>query len=440
VVVSYKVTGTTAETSDQTVRFSWDVLKGLSLPVTEVTGTLRPPLGVREYDCQAGSADNLRACSTYSGGLHGGMEMTFTNSQLPSGELVRIGVILDPGTTVPTQQVSQRWFIGNAFAVGLTQLILVGVVLGVGLLVLGGLWLRNRTQYSNAQPADVGGFQTGPDGLVHFQERHDIPPGMVGTVIDGRVDPADIVATVLDLAVRGHLHITEVARTSYSEAPDWLISPMKNDAPLLDYEQRLLEILMPNGHATRVADLTEQVAPAIGQVQESIYQEVRSHGWFSRHPAAPNPWTKIAWIGLAVACLATIVLAALTSYALVGVAAIIVAGVGVLVSRENSPVTPAGSAVMAGLAKLTTDLHERPTEDLPTEHVLAEASEALPFAVVLGGWNRWLNAMVLADDDDDPDPHDIPWYHAGPDWHLQDLPISLEAFITIVTGRLFTRV
>jgi len=50
---------------------------------------------------------------------------------------------------------------------------------------------------------------------------------------------------------------------------------------------------------------------------------------------------------------------------------------------------------------------------------------------VLGGWERWLQVLVENDDDVGvPDPTDLSWYHAPDDWHLQQLPASLDAFVT----------
>jgi hypothetical protein len=46
---------------------------------------------------------------------------------------------------------------------------------------------------------------------------------------------------------------------------------------------------------------------------------------------------------------------------------------------------------------------------------------------------------VAGDLDADADPEDLDWYHAPGDWHLSSLPQSLDAFITVVTGRLFAR-
>ncbi len=63
----------------------------------------------------------------------------------------------------------------------------------------------------------------------------------------------------------------------------------------------------------------------------------------------------------------------------------------------------------------------------------------LPYAIVLGGSERWLDALVATDTDADPDSDDLSWYHGPADWHLSDLPESLRNFTTTVSGTLFTR-
>ena len=63
----------------------------------------------------------------------------------------------------------------------------------------------------------------------------------------------------------------------------------------------------------------------------------------------------------------------------------------------------------------------------------------LPYAIVLGGTERWLSALVDTDTDAGPDPEDLSWYHGPDDWHLRDLPGSLQNFLTTVSGTLFGR-
>jgi hypothetical protein len=63
----------------------------------------------------------------------------------------------------------------------------------------------------------------------------------------------------------------------------------------------------------------------------------------------------------------------------------------------------------------------------------------LPYSIVLGGWDRWLDALVAADAAEVVDATELDWYHGPDGWELQDLPACLGAFITVVTGRLFAR-
>ena len=95
---------------------------------------------------------------------------------------------------------------------------------------------------------------------------------------------------------------------------------------------------------------------------------------------------------------------------------------------------------MGGLSALSSLLATHPLQEMPKGREIEEISKVLPYAVVLGGKDRWLQAMVQADDDvDAPDPTAIDWYHAPATWHLQDLPVSLTQFISTVQGVLFGR-
>ena len=76
---------------------------------------------------------------------------------------------------------------------------------------------------------------------------------------------------------------------------------------------------------------------------------------------------------------------------------------------------------------------------MPAGRELSELSEVLPYAVVLGGADRWLDGIAAADDDDVPDSEDLSWYHGPEDWQLGDLPHSLQNFVTTVNGTLFSR-
>jgi hypothetical protein len=135
----------------------------------------------------------------------------------------------------------------------------------------------------------------------------------------------------------------------------------------------------------------------------------------------------------------TVVLAAFTPFGLVGLA-LIALGLGlVFVGQEMPARTAKGSALLAGLDALRSDLLTRPTDQMPRGREVQEMAEVLPYAVVLGGADRWLDAIVATDADADADSKDLSWYHGPENWHLRDLPSSLRNFIITVSGNLFSR-
>jgi hypothetical protein len=134
-----------------------------------------------------------------------------------------------------------------------------------------------------------------------------------------------------------------------------------------------------------------------------------------------------------------VLLAAFTTFGLIGLA-LVVLGLGlVFVAQEMPSRTPKGVALLQGLGALRSLLLTQPTDQMPAGRAVQELSEVLPYAIVLGGTERWLDALVATDTDADPDSDDLPWYHGPRDWHLSDLPESLRNFTTTVSGTLFTR-
>ena len=86
-------------------------------------------------------------------------------------------------------------------------------------------------------------------------------PGHVGTVADERVDPIDITATLVDLAVRGHLLITELPRASEFARDRLGAHPAGTGSDgLRPFEQALLDGIAPDGEPVRVSEIGGRVS------------------------------------------------------------------------------------------------------------------------------------------------------------------------------------
>lgn len=117
----------------------------------------------------------------------------------------------------------------------------------------------------------VGSFVPVGPGLSEFRVTGDVRPGHVGTVADERVDPIDITATLLDLAVRGHLLITEQPRREHAVL-DWSLEVTGDGAGLGPFEAELLAAIGPE--PLLVCRLPQQLAGRRRALQDALYDEM----------------------------------------------------------------------------------------------------------------------------------------------------------------------
>ncbi len=102
-----------------------------------------------------------------------------------------------------------RWSLDRAFSVGWLQLGLSLLTLIAGAIVL---WLWHRRigrDLVGTRIERIAEFAPAGVGVVEFNVLAEVRPGLVGTLGDERVDPIDVTATILDLAVRGYVRIHE---------------------------------------------------------------------------------------------------------------------------------------------------------------------------------------------------------------------------------------
>src|SRR6185437_4894235 len=150
------------------------------------------------------------------------------------------------------------------------------LALTLGLLVLGGLALYGLHRRAgvdmnpDGQTSKVGEFVPTGEGESEFRVVDNVRPGHVGTIADERVDPIDVTASLVDLAVRGHLLITELPREGDFAQTDSDLTRTSADADgLRPFEQLLLDGVAPVGSSVRVSELSGRVADSIGGVQDA---------------------------------------------------------------------------------------------------------------------------------------------------------------------------
>ncbi|HIC93813.1 MAG TPA: DUF2207 domain-containing protein, partial [Anaerolineae bacterium] len=129
-----------------------------------------------------------------------------------------------------------------------------------------------------------------PVGLVAdylAEPPSDLPPGVVGTLLDEEADMQDIIATIVDLARRGAIKMVETKERGFlgiGERRNYtfqLLDPDKAERP---YEKTLIEELFHGRSEVRLSELREKFYSAIPTLREELYEEVVREGFFRASP------------------------------------------------------------------------------------------------------------------------------------------------------------
>ncbi len=176
------------------------------------------------------------------------------------------------------------------------------LLLGSGLLlVIGGpigmvvLWNTTGRDAPVAMPIDV--LRAPPD---------DLPPGTVGTLIDERADFRDMIATLVDLAERGVIHIEEFDKSRFGiiKDRDWKLRYIDPDRQLRMSERQVIWAVFGSSGDTEVelSDIRPQFSKSVKNVRTAMYGELVAQGYFPHNPETiRNRWRTAGIVGLVVA-------------------------------------------------------------------------------------------------------------------------------------------
>jgi hypothetical protein len=369
------------------------------VPVLDVTVTVVGPDEVLAVRCYAGPDDT---CAEQDAD---GATATFAEPALDPGEPLTVAVAYAAGTFGGVEPLLQeRWAASRAFAVtpvtgGLAGLI---ALTGVGAVVGHARRTGRDEQFAGLtpgptpveRPAAAPVPRRAAPVAVRFTPPDGLRPGQLGTLVDERADARDVTATLLDLAVRGHVTITEVAD---DDAEDWTLTRTgEPDDGLLTYERRLLDGLFADRLTVRLSEVRGTFTSTMSDVQRLLYEDVTARGWFRGDPSAARTGrAALGALALLAALAATVALAVWTTFAVLGVAAVVVA-VAVLATTGAAPArTARGTAVLQETQGFRRYLETAEADQLRLEESLHVFSRHLPFAVAFGLTERW--ARVLQD-------------------------------------------
>ncbi len=384
--IAYTVNGALNGFADHDELY-WNVNGGeWSVPTRVVSASVRAPGdAITRIACYEGPTGSTKACRS---GLSGQRADFSATTQLDAGEQLTIvaalrkGVVSEPAPILQRRaREPQEWFDATPATLGAAVLVMIA-----------GLWAVVWRWWT------AGRDQRERETIVpEFEPPEKIRPAQAGLLIDEQADPKDVTATIVDLAVRGHLRITEQAGQGLFGKKDWLLTRqvgVAKDPRLELYEGTILEGLFASGDDVKLSDLKQHFYLTLRKAQRELYSNSVTRKWFAGDPQRVRQLyvgAGVVALGLAAAAIGG--LGTVFGAGLVGLGAIVPA----LALLAFAPRMPAKTRDGAELLRRTLGFR-RYIEVAETDRQrFAEKenifSEYLPYAIVFGCVEKWARAF-----------------------------------------------
>lgn len=132
---------------------------------------------------------------------------------------------------------------------------------------------------------------------VRYDPPKDLTPAEAGTLLDERVDMRDITATVVDLAVHGHLRIEETEERhlfGLIKTQDYVFhrtDPPAGARPLERHERYVLDGLFEHGvRRVTLSDLENEFYTHLPKIKNAAYDRLIERGLYRSRPDRVRAW------------------------------------------------------------------------------------------------------------------------------------------------------
>lgn len=120
--------------------------------------------------------------------------------------------------------------------------------------------------------------------IPEYEAPKSMSPAMLGYLIDEKIDARDISASIIGLAVKGHLTIKKEA---VKFGKDTYRLTKRNDAhtKLTKFEEQLLDTLFANGESVTLKALRSSFSKALPKLHKTLSREAERQGYFDISPS-----------------------------------------------------------------------------------------------------------------------------------------------------------
>jgi uncharacterized membrane protein len=259
-------------------------------------------------------------------------------------------------------------------------LVLIGVSI---LLVIGGPVLALLLWYTRGRDPEVGIVAD-----LITEPPSDLPPAVVGTLIDERAEMQDIMSTMIDLARRGFLTIEELERDFNFERTTQPISDLRS------YEKSFVKGIFGSKTSRKLNDLRYKFSSKLPGIREELYDELVDSGFAQTSPEkVRNRYRAFAFLFLGLGILLFFLMAGLAEvvpFAVCPVIALLPTIIALMFTSSHMPRKTEKGALEAA----KWEAFKRYLKDMDAQRDLESAAAIferyLPYAVAFGFERSWI--------------------------------------------------
>lgn len=277
-----------------------------SVPIENTTTTLSLPNGsIERIICFQGYEGSNEECVAEQ---QSEKSASFrTTRQLTSNEGLTIAVGYTKGA-VPILTVTPPPTLLDVATTKTSILVFISF-LSLGIFSLVALWLQKGRDFWYPTRSLLGGgtkHTVKPLGaheslVVEFLPPDKLHPAELGVLMDERADTLDITATIIDLATRGYLSITEIPKKWLFGTVDYTMTRVKYpDTALRPYEKILMERLFQSGTSVQLSSLKTTFYDDLALVKKQLYKDIESKDFFVGNPESVRTRYLLLSIGILV--------------------------------------------------------------------------------------------------------------------------------------------
>jgi hypothetical protein len=237
--------------------------------------------------------DSAGVAATWSQSADGSSVTFLANEPMSPSDSMEVGIEFTHGI-IPNQMPAWQDEFDNEFFYdeSVKPFVNAGFGLLAFVLIVGGPALVFLVWYMRGRDPQVGPV---PEYITEPPD--DLPPGIIGTLIDEKAEMRDVVATIIDLGRKGVLRIEETNKKGWLGlgSPDFVFEKLDSDVPLNAVESAVMKgIFKGSRSSVELSDLRNKFYKTLPKIQTKLYKEMESRELFRKNPES----TRKLWRGI----------------------------------------------------------------------------------------------------------------------------------------------